>query len=482
MAINWSELRAALEGHLILPGDPTYDLLRRPFNARVDRRPAAIARCVSETDVVQCVKFAHRLGIAVTCRGGGHGAEGFSSLDDALVIDQSAMQQIRIDTEASVVHVGAGAQWGQVDISTYARLLAAPGGGCQAVGVGGLAHGGGFGPLSRSRGLTIDNMVSARVVTSRDLRVIEVSATENADLFWAIRGGGGGNFGAVTEFTFRLAPIEPALLGGDLVYAWSDAKRMFQFYRDWMNSADNNEKLTFLPIFGFGPDNQPVALMSTFYNGDYDEGIAYVAKILSDANMPAPVNLPPGAPLSAVLGPGTLPAYTGTESTTAWPGSGQFWRSGFLQNDFPDAAIDTFMTWFAQCPLPGGLKELPVTTGSYKKNDLSFGFIESLGGAIGRVGRTDTAFYWRDQRFSFTFIGIFDPDDAVWAEQTHQWADDFRNAMAPYMMGGVYVNYVQAELQDYQHAYYGGNFERLHLIKLEVDPKHVFRFPQDVWQ
>jgi FAD/FMN-containing dehydrogenase len=482
VAINWDSLRSELQGHLVLPADPTYDLLRRPFNARIDRRPAAVARCVSEADVAACVRFAHRHDIAVSCRSGGHGAEGYCSIDDALMIDQSAMQEIRVDTEQGVVHVGAGAQWGQVDIATYPRLLAAPGGGCQTVGVGGLAQGGGFGPLSRSRGLTIDNLVSARIVTSRDLKAIEADATRHPDLFWALRGGGGGNFGAVTQFTFRLGPIEPALLGGMLVYAWKDARRVFQFYRDWMNAADNDERLTLLPIFGFGPGNSPVALISAFYNGDYDEGLAYVGGILSAASMPQPLNVPPGAPLSVALGPGTLQAYTGTESTTAWPGSGQLWRSGFLDNDFPDQAIDTFLEWFAKCPPPPERSARPLAAGSYKQNDLSFGFIESLGGAIGRVGKADTAFYWRDQRFSFTFIGVYDPSDAEWAARTHVWADDFRNAMAPYLMGGVYVNYRQAELPDYQHAYYGPNVDRLREVKRKYDPKHLFRFPQDVWQ
>lgn len=480
--MDWSELASQLEGHLILPGDPTYDLLRQPFNYRVRPRPAAVARCVSERDVVACVRFGHANTIPLTCRSGGHGAEGYCSVDGALMIDQSAMQEIRVDTERRVVHVGAGAQWGQVDIATYPRGLAAPGGGCQMVGVGGLAQGGGFGPIARTHGLTIDNLVSARVVTGRDLKAIETDATHEPRLFWALRGGGGGNFGAVTEFTFRLHPIERALLGGALVYDWTNAKKVFQFYRDWMRRSDADERLTLLPIFGFGPGNQPVVVVSTFYNGDYDTGLAYVAGILQAANMPQPLNLPPGAPLGTALGPGTLPAYTGTESTTAWPGSGQYWRSGFLENDFPDSAIDTFLTWFAQCPLPPGRAGSPTAVSSYKQNDLSFGFIESLGGAIGRAGRTDTAFFWRDQLFSFTFIGIYDPDDEAWGEATKTWADGFRNAMAPYLTSGVYVNYVQAELPDWQHAYYGENYDKLRQIKLEYDPKHLFRFPQDVLQ
>jgi FAD/FMN-containing dehydrogenase len=426
------------------------------------------------------VRFADDKALAVSSRSGGHGTEGYSSIDGALMIDQSAMQEIRVDTENNVVHVGAGAEWGQVDIVTYPRGLAAPGGGCQTVGVAGLTQGGGFGPIARTWGLTLDNLVSARIVTGRDLDVVIADETTNTDLFWALRGGGGGNFGAVTRFTYQLRPIGRALLGGSLVFDWKDAKQLFQFYRQWMTAPDNDERLTLLPIFGFGPGNQPAAILSAFFNGDYDEGLAYVEKILTDAKMPSPLNQPPGTPLGAVLGPGTLLAYTGTESTTAWPGSGQFWRSGFLKNDFPDAAIDTLMDWFQKCPLPPERASRPLPAGSYKQNDLSFGFIESLGGAIGRVGKTDTAFFWRDQLFSFTFIAIFDPGDPDWAADTHAWANGFRDAMAPYFSGGVYVNYLQAELPDWQHAYYGDNYEQLRQTKRTYDPKHIFRFPQDL--
>ena len=475
--MNWSTLAAELEGDLVLPGDRTYDLLRQPFNQRIDQHPAAIARCLSAADVVECVRFAAGSGVAVTCRSGGHGAEGYCSVDDALMIDQSAMQQIRVDTESNVVHVGAGSFWGQVDLATYPRGLATPGGGCVEVGVSGLSQGGGFGPIARTWGLTLDNILSVRIVTARDLELIEASPTENPDLFWAIRGGGGGNFGAITEFTYQLRPIGRALLGGMLLYQWSDLKAAFQFYRDWMNSGEDDERLTLLPMFFFGPGNQPMGGISAFYNGDPDEGLAYVQGILAAANMPNPLN----GPVEAALVPGTLPAYTGTESTTAWPGSGNYWKNGFLQNEFPDEAIDTFMEWFSNCPLPPDRDPKP-TDASGKQADLSFGFIESLGGAIARVGKTDTAFFWRDQKFSFSFIGLYDTSDPEWGTRTREWADAFRQAMEPYFSGAVYVNYTQGDLRDWQYAYYGDNYSRLRAIKLEYDPDHVFRFPQDLLQ
>lgn len=474
--IDWERLRRRLQGHLVLPGERTYDLLRQPFNQRIDQRPAAIARCVSEEDVVACVRSAADSDVPVTCRSGGHGAEGYCSITNALMIDQSAMQQIRVDTENRVVHVGAGASWGQVDIATYPLGLAAPGGGCAAVGVAGLTQGGGFGPIARTWGLTLDNLLSARIVTARDLAVIEASPTSNERLFWALRGGGGGNFGAVTQFTFRLHPIGRALLGGMLVYNWTSAKQVFQFYRDWMTGTGADERLTLIPMFFLAPGNAPMAGISIFYNGEYDNGLAYVKQILAAANMPDPVN----GPIEQALVPGTLPAYTGTESTTAWPGSGQYWRNGFLRNDFPDQAIDTFLSRFENCPKPPPGSARPAGGGIYKQDDLTFGYIESLGGAIGQVGKNDTAFYWRDQLFSFTFIGIYDPSVPEWGERTKEWADDFRAAMVPYFSGGVYVNYMQAGLTDWKQAYYGDNYEELRQIKLHYDPYHVFRFPQDL--
>jgi FAD binding domain/Berberine and berberine like len=476
--IKWERLKDALQGNLVLPEDPTYHLLRQPFNQRIDQRPAAIARCVSEQDVVACVRFAADSGVPVTCRSGGHGAEGYCSITDALMIDQSAMQEIRIDTENQVVHVSAGASWGQVDIATYARGLAAPGGGCAAVGVAGLAQGGGFGPIARTWGLTLDNLQSARIVTARELTVIEASPESHDPLFWALRGGGGGNFGAVTQFTFGLYPIGRALMGGMLIYDWTHAMQVFQFFRDWMTSPGADQRLTLLPMFFLGPGNTPMAGISAFYNGEYDDGLAYMKGILAAAGMPDPLN----APIEAALMPGTLPAYTGTESTTAWPGSGQYWRNGYLRNDFPDEAINLFLSRFENCPKPPPGYARPAGGGIYKQDDLTFGYIEPLGGAIGQVDPTDTAFYWRDQLFSFTFIGIYDPSEPDWGHQTKEWADSFRADMTPYFSGGVYVNYMQAELPDWKQAYYGANYDRLRRIKLDYDPGHLFEFPQDVLQ
>jgi hypothetical protein len=272
-----------------------------------------------------------------------------------------------------------------------------------------------------------------------------------------------------------LQPIGRALLGGMLLYPWPKAKTVFQFYRDWMNSGTDDHRLTMLPMFFFGPGNAPMAGISLFFNGDPDTGVGYLVPLLKKAGLFKTLL----GPADGAMLPGTLPAYTGTESTTAWPGLGQYWRSGYLKNDFPDAAIDTFLTQFPLAPMPPAGTRRTI---GYRAADLSFGFIESLGGRIAAVGKTDTAFYWRDQRFSFTFIGIFDPADATWAARTKTWADGFRAAMEPYFSGGVYVNYMQAELPNWQQAYYGENFAKLKQTKQAYDKAHLFKFPQDLLQ
>ena len=249
-----------------------------------------------------------------------------------------------------------------------------------------------------------------------------------------------------------------------------------------MRSTGNDDRLTLLPLFFFGPppDYSAGVGISCFYNGSYDEGLAYMKEIIAAANpkMPDPLN----GPLEAALQPGTLPAYTGTESTTAWPGSGQYWRSGFLKNELSDDAIDTIIEEFPKAPKPPAGHTPQPGLNMYKQDDLSFGFIESLGGAIARVGKTDTAFYWRDQLFSFTFIGVYDPSVPDWGDETKEWADGFRDAMGPYFSGGVYVNYMQAELPNWQTAYYGQNYTQLRRIKVKYDGDHLFSFPQDLLQ
>ena len=477
LSTNWSGLERRLNGRLILPGEgAVYDEARAVFNARIDEFPYAVAYCASPEDVAACVTFCAANGIKAVARGGGHGALGYATRSRRLVIDQSAMQTIGVDPRCKTVTVGGGALWGQVDLATYPRGLAAPGGGCPQVGAGGLTQGGGFGPIARSHGLTCDNLIEAEVVLPRTGRLTKVSATEEPDLFWALRGGGGGNFGPVTSFKYGLYPIERALTAGSCIYDWKDALKLFQFYREWMTS-NGDVRLTLLPIVGFDPDGNPTAILSVLYNGEWTEGYQLLRQIFADFCAPNA--------LKELLGPTTLPAYAASDSTTGWPGLAQYWKSGYLENDFPDAAIDAMIGWMEKAykpsvrsfgRVPGGTSDRP------KAPDLSFAFIESLGGRIGEKRPTETAFFWRDKLFSFTLIGVCERQDTQLSAQLKEWADDFYAAMKPYLSGAVYVNYMQEGLSDWKRAYYGDNADRLSAIKNHYDPHHIFDFPQDLAQ
>lgn len=467
-------LSDSLPGRVVLPGDRTYDLLRMPFNTRPDPRPSAILRCFSEDDVRRAVDVAVSAELPVTVRGGGHGAEGWCSITGQVVIDLSGMQHIEIDLERELVHVSGGTRWGQVDLATYPWGYVAPGGACTDVGAAGLTMGGGIGPVTRSFGLTIDSLVEARVVTSRDRQVVVADAENDPDLFWALRGGGGGNFGVATRFSYRLHPVRAAALGGILLFAWTDMEALWTAYRDWMQ-ADTDDGLLINPMVVW-MGTEPGCGLMTYYNGDPDNGIAVMKEMLGGLQ-------PITGPVEQSLQLTTLPAFTGGGETTAWPGTAQYWRNGFLRNDFPDEAISTVADWFRRCPMPPNGSNHPAAGTSLApqwRNDLSFAFIESLGGAIGRVPVDDTAFFWRDQKFSFTLIAIFDPTAQEWAEQSREWAFGFRAAMEPFMSGGAYANYTQADLPDFGAAYYGDHYQRLRGIKATYDPTHTFRFPQDL--
>jgi hypothetical protein len=277
-----------------------------------------------------------------------------------------------------------------------------------------------------------------------------------------------------TKFSYRMYPVRPAALGGILLFAWDDMEALWKAYRDWMQ-VDSDRRLLINPMVMW-MGTQPGCALMTYYNGDPDIGMGVMKEMLGGLQ-------PLTGPLEQSLQLTTLPAFTGGGEITAWPGTSQYWRNGFLQNDFPDEAISTVKEWFLRCPMPPHGSNHPAAgTGLAPqwRNDISFAFIESLGGAMGEVPVDDTAFFWRDQKFSFTIIAIFDPTVQQWAEQSREWAFGFRAAMEPFLSGGVYANYVQSDLSDFGPAYYGDHYQRLRGVKSTYDPTHTFRFPQDL--
>src|SRR5678809_108714 len=235
--VTGAELKSKLRGELIEPADASYEEARQVYNAMISRRPRWIARCADVADVIACINFAHDNGIKLAIRGGGHNAAGLGVCDGGLVVDLSAIRYTHVDPEAGTVRVGGGSTWGDVDHATHAFGLAVPTGIISTTGVGGLSLGGGIGHLTRKCGLTIDNLLNADVVLA-DGRFVVANANENSDLFWALRGGGG-NFGGVTSFTFRLHPID-TLYAGPMLYELSETADVMKWYRDLIPSAPDD--------------------------------------------------------------------------------------------------------------------------------------------------------------------------------------------------------------------------------------------------
>jgi FAD/FMN-containing dehydrogenase len=438
------KFNASLHGELIRPDSGSYDEARRVWNGMIDRRPALIVRCAALEDVQNAVRFARTHGLLTAVRGGGHNAAGFAVCDGGLVIDLSQMREVRVDPEARTARAQAGATWGDFDRETQAFGLATTGGAISTTGIAGLTLGGGLGWLMRSYGLACDNLLSVELVTA-DGRVLTAGPTENEDLFWGVRGGGG-NFGVVTSFAYRLHPVGP-MLGGLLVHPLDRAREVLQCYREFSQSAP--DALTVFAALMTTPDGIPVIGLALCFNGPVAAG----EKILHSLRTFGP-------PVADQVGP--MP-YTAIQSMldAGFPAGLQvYWRSDFLTG-LGDETIDSILTRFAKRTSP-----------------LSVMVIEQFGGAVGRMGREDTAFEYRDARYNLAIISRWtDPGDS----DTHiRWARETWEAMRPFA-SGVYVNYLGEEGDSRVKAAYGpAKYERLVALKNKYDPGNFFRLNQNI--
>lgn len=443
-----------LQGRLIGPDDPEYDNGRAVWNGMVDRRPALIAQCAGAEGVVQSIAFAREAGLETSVRGGGHGVAGNAVADGGLMVDLSPMNAVQVDPKTRTARVGAGATWGDFDGAAQVHGLATTGGTDSRTGVAGLTLGGGLGFLGRKYGLAADNLVAADVVTA-DGRMIRSSADEHADLFWALRGGGG-NFGVVTAFEFQLHEVGPEVLVAQVFHPFEDARDVLRFYRDFMVGAP--DEVTCLAVVLRVPPVEPfpepqhgtttVALVAC-YAGEPSDGAAVLEPLGRT-----------GDPFLSVVQP--MPYTVLQQSFDAGFPDGEryYWKSSFL-GGLTNEAIDAMVT--ALDPLQG---------------TLSAAAIESLGGAIGRVGQTETAFPHRDAAFNFSvFAGWSDPaadDDMItWTRETHR-------AMTPFSTGDVYANYLSQEGDERVRAAYGENYARLRKIKAKYDPDNAFHLNQNI--
>ena len=448
------ELRAALEGALLVPGDKGYDEARTIWNGMVDRRPVLVARCASAGDVVKAVGFARQSGALVSIRGAGHHITGNSVVEGGLTIDLSTMRGIDLDAASGIVTVGPGATLGDLDAATGPAGWAVPTGINSTTGIAGLTLGAGFGWLSRKYGMTIDSLLAAQVVTASG-DVLTASATENSDLFWAVRGGGG-NFGVVTSFTFRAHRVGPDLLSGLIVHRMSAAREALAFYRDFTAAAPDEltvwtvlRKAPPLPFLPADVHGKEVVIFALAYCGDAAEGQRAIAPLQAF-----------GAPVGTHIGVQPFAAWQQAFDPLLTPGARNYWKS----HNFADLA--------------DGLRGQLIAAGGSLPSDASEIFVAHLGGAQGRVASDATAYPHRDTRYVMNIHTRW--DDAADDDRCIAWAREQFAATAPYATGGSYSNFMPDDGEDPVAAAYGANAGRLAQIKAKFDPHNLFRMNHNV--
>jgi len=450
-----ADLAREFRGELMRPGDPPYETARRVWNGAIDRRPALVARCTGVADVRAAVRFARERDLLVAVRGGGHNVAGTATCDGGIVVDLSAMKGLRVDPVARTARAQPGLLWGEVDRETQAFGLATPGGIVTHTGIGGLTLGGGLGWLMRRYGLTIDNLLSADVVTA-DGEFLRASADENADLFWGLRGGGG-NFGVVTSFEYRLHLVGPTVLAGVMLHPAARAREVLASYREYVATAPDELMtiviLTTAPPAPFLPTSvhgQPVVIIGACYAGSMDDGQRAIAPLRRF-----------GPPLADTVGPTPYVSHQALLDPGVPHGLGYYWKSEYVAA-LTDPLIETLakQAWRAATPE-------------------SYTIIFHLGGAVARQDPEASAF--EDRRAGHA-VNI----DAVWSEPGRApacmaWTRDFWETIRPYSTGRVYVNFLGEEGQDRVRAAYGDvKYERLRALKRTYDPTNLFRLNQNI--
>jgi FAD/FMN-containing dehydrogenase len=450
---SFQSFRKSLRGELIEPDDQRYDTARKLYNGMIDRRPLAIARCADVSDVLSAVHFARTRDLLLAVRSGGHNGGGLGSCDDGLVIDLSRMKGIRVDPKRRTARVEGGCTWGDVDHATHAFGLATPSGLFSTTGVGGLTLGGGLGYLTRKFGLSIDNLIGADMVLA-DGRFVTVSEDEESDLFWAIRGGGG-NFGVVTSFLFRLHPVK-TVVAGPTLWPLNRAADLMRWYREFITSApeDMNGIFAFLTVPPVPPFPEPLHWQRMCgviwcYTGPED-GSAAAFKPIHDFGSPALNGIQTMA----------YPVLQSAFDALYPPDLQWYWKADFV-NELSDQAI-----------------ALHVEHGSRLPTMHSAMNLYPINGAAHRVGKKDTAFSYREATWAEVIVGV-DPDPAK-KECITTWAKEYWDALHPYSAGGAYVNFMMNEGENQVKDSYRDNYDRLATVKTKFDPTNFFRVNQNI--
>jgi FAD/FMN-containing dehydrogenase len=450
MAISVDGLSSALQGSVVERGDAGYDTARALYNAMIDKRPAAVAYCVDEADVSAAVRFANEHGLRIAVRSGGHNGGGLGSVDDGLVIDLSQMNAVTVDAPAKLARVQGGTLLKDMIEATHQHGLTVPVGIIGTTGVGGLTLGGGIGHLTRSLGLTIDSLVAATVVLA-DGSVVQCDTERNTDLFWALRGGGG-NFGIVTQFSFRCHPVSN-VLAGPLFYDLDDAADVLRWYREFVPAQPDDLGIWFGfvsvppgPPFPEGLHLRKVAAIVLTQAGDEESPALREARSF-------------GKPLLDGVAPMPLPVWN-TAFDPVYPAGDQwYWRGEFVE-ELSDAAIGVHVEYAAKLP-------------TWK----STMHLYSIDGAASRVANDETAWGYRDAKWAQVIAGV-DPDPAN-AQAITEWARSYSDALKPYVLAGGYSNFAMDE-PDRVRGMYGANYDRLARIKAHYDPDNVFRVNQNI--
>jgi FAD/FMN-containing dehydrogenase len=447
-------LSQAVRGRLVTPSDSDYDEQRTIWNAMIDKRPGLIVRCAGAADVARCVDFARERNILVSVRGAGHNIAGNSIGDGALLIDLSAMKSVRVNLDRKSVRLEPGVTLGDLDSETQQYGMAVPVGINSTTGVGGLTLGGGFGWLTRKYGLTVDNLISADVVTAEG-KLVQASAEKNEDLFWGIRGGGG-NYGIVTSFEFRMHPVGPEVLSGMIVHPASDTAGVLRHYRDFVAGAPDEltcwavlRKAPPLPFLAPEVHGTDIVAIAVLYTGDMKKGEKALAKLRDY-----------GKPHADVISPHPFAGWQQAFDPLLTPGARNYWKS----HNFPeltDENLDTVQRYAASLP-----------------SDQSEIFVAHLGGAANRVAPDAMAYSHRDAEFVMNVHTRW--EEARDDEKCVSWAREFFDATAPFATGGVYVNFMTEDEGGRVGDAYGPNFKRLAALKKKYDPANFFRLNQNI--
>jgi FAD/FMN-containing dehydrogenase len=448
------ELKTAVRGQLMLPDDAGFDEARSIWNAMIDRRPAMILRCAGVADVRRGVAFARDNGLPLAIRGGGHNIAGSAVCDDGLVLDFSLMKSVRIDPFAKRAYVEPGATLADFDHEAQAFGLATPLGINSTTGVAGLTLGGGFGWLSRRYGMTVDNLISADVVTA-DGELLHASADSNEDLFWAIRGGGG-NFGVVTSFVFALHPVGPMVFGGLVVLPLDQARDALVKYR--AAASDMPDELSVWAVLRLAPPlpflpsdvhGKPVIIFAMCYTGPTANGPSAVAPVKTF-----------GTPVGEHLGEMPYTMWQKAFDPLLAPGSRNYWKSHNLAS-IDDGLVEALLQSIQNLPSP--------------QCEIFFG---QIGGQTQRVPVNATAYSSRDTQYAMNVHGRWeDPADD---DRCISWARAFFDASAPFSLGSVYVNFMTQEEAGRVADAYGPNYERLVAVKSRYDPHNLFSHNQNI--